>query len=68
MKIKTTEFGTVVLTADEGMVLQGLDGGIGKEIWLAKSDSPENYIEIPEDQVLEQEENMNEIGEVEIIE
>lgn len=68
MKIETTEFGTVVLTAEEGMVLKGLDGGTGKEIWLAKSDRPEDYVEIPEDQVLEQEENMNEIGEVEIIE
>lgn len=68
MKIETTEFGTVVITAEEGMLLQEIGGGTGKEVWLAKSDSPENYIEIPEDSIIENTEEIEEMGEVEILE
>ena len=48
MNVRTTKFGTVVLTAEEGKVLLGIDGGTSKEVYLAKSDSPENYEEIDE--------------------
>lgn len=48
MNVRTTKFGTVVLAAEEGKVLRGVDGGTSKELYLAKSDSPENYEEIDE--------------------
>lgn len=48
MKKRITKVGTVVITAEEGKVLRDKDGGINKELYLAKSDSPENYEEIDE--------------------
>ncbi len=48
MRTRITKFGTTVITAEEGKVLLGKDGGISKELYLAKSDSSENYEEIDE--------------------
>ena len=48
MKTRITKFGTTVITAEEGKVLLSKDGGISKELYLAKSDSSENYEEIDE--------------------
>lgn len=70
MKKTITEFGTVVLTADENMVLQRKDGGISKEFFLAKSDTENDYTEIPEvlieqyedEEVVTDEEISNEIS------
>lgn len=61
MKKTITEFGTVVLTADENMVLQRKDGGISKEFFLAKSDTENDYIEISEDSIPQPTEEVEEV-------
>lgn len=44
---KTTKNGTTVLTADEGLVLTN-GQAYGSTVWLAPSDSPDNWREITE--------------------
>lgn len=63
MKKTITAFGTVVLTADENMVLQRKDGGISKEFFLAKSDTENDYIEISEDSIPQPTEEVEEVVE-----
>lgn len=54
MKMKETTL--TELRAEEGMILVGPDGYGAKLLYLGIYDSPENYIEIPEEEYIKPDE------------
>lgn len=54
--MKLSETKLVKIEADEGMILVGQDGYGAKLLYLGIYDSPENYIEIPEEEYIEPDE------------
>lgn len=53
--MKMTKTTLTELRADEGMILVGPDGYGAKLLYLGIYDSPDNYIEIPEEDYVEPE-------------